>query len=63
MRLIEELPTVDVRRFESELLRYVRELHQDLLDAITQSEALSDEQQAQLDEIVAKFKSSFKASE
>ena len=63
VRMIGELPTVDVRRFERELLQYVRELHQDLLDAITQSEELSDEQQAQLDEIVEKFKSGFKASE
>ena len=61
--MIEDLPTVDVRRFEEELLQYLRELHQEILDAITTSEELSDEIQAQLDEIIGKFKSGFKPSE
>ena len=61
--MIEDLPTADVRRFEEELLQYLRELHQDLLDAVTASEELSDEMQTQLDEIIGKFKSGFKPSE
>ena len=61
--MIVDLPTVDVRRFEAELLQYMRELHQDILDTITQTEELTDEIQSQLDEIIGKFKSGFKPSE
>ncbi|MBT4498728.1 MAG: F0F1 ATP synthase subunit alpha [Gemmatimonadetes bacterium] len=61
--MIMDLPTVDVRRFERELLQYMRELHQEILDTITQTEELSDEIQGQLDEIIGKFKSGFKPSE
>jgi len=61
--MITDLPTVDVRRFEAELLQYMRELHQDILDTITQTEELTDEIQGQLDEIIGKFKSGFKPSE
>ena len=56
------LPTVDVRRFEGEVLAYMRDQHQDVLDEITQTEALSDEAKARIDEVIEKVKSGFQAS-
>ncbi|NKB66995.1 MAG: F0F1 ATP synthase subunit alpha [Candidatus Latescibacteria bacterium] len=59
---IDNLPTEDVRRFESELLEYMQQNHGELLEEITSSEQFSDEQQAVVDEAIEKFKSSFRAS-
>ena len=58
----DELPTVDVRRFEGEVLAYMRDQHQDVLDEITRTEALSDEAKARIDEVIEKVKSGFQAS-
>ena len=60
--LIDDLPTADVRRFESELLAYMHEHHEDTLADINQSQQLSDEAKATLDEAIEKFKSNFRAS-
>ena len=57
---IEELPTPSVRRFETELLAYMHENHQDLLDEITSTQQLSDETRDQVDGAVESFKKSFK---
>jgi F-type H+-transporting ATPase subunit alpha len=59
---VDELPTVDVRRFEGEVLAYMRDQHQDVLDDITQTEALSDEAKVRIDEAIEKVKSGFQAS-
>ena len=58
----DELPTDDVRRFEGEVLAYMRDHHQDVLDEITQTEALSDEAKARIDAAIEKVKSGFQAS-
>ena len=60
--LIDDLPTADVRRFESELMAYMHENHEDTLTDINQSQQLSDEAKATLDEAIEKFKSNFRAS-
>jgi len=61
--LIDELPTPDVRRFESELIAYMHEHYEDTLTDITQTQQLSDAAKATLDEAIEKFKGSFRASE
>jgi len=60
--LIDDLPTPDVRRFESELLTDMRERHPDVLAAIREDGDLSDEMKGKLDEVVAQFKSGFRTS-
>ncbi len=59
---VDELPTVDVRRFEGEVLAYMHDQHQDVLDEITQTEELSDEAKAGIDEAIEKVKSGFQTS-
>ena len=59
---IDDLPTEDVRRFESELLEYMHHNHEELLGEITSSQQFSDEQQAVVDEAIEKFKNGFQGS-
>lgn len=58
--LVDDLPTEDVRRFERELLAYLR--HNDSIDEIRQTEDLTDENAAQLAETIEKFKRGFRVS-
>ena len=58
-----DLPTVDVRRFEDELLAYMRDHQSALLAEIGQTRDLSDETKAQLDAAIAEFKGRFRPSE
>ena len=58
---IEDLPTPSVRRFETELLAYMHNHHQDLLDEITDTQQFSDDAREKVDAAVETFKKSFKA--
>jgi F-type H+/Na+-transporting ATPase subunit alpha len=60
--LMDDLPTADVRRFEGELLQYMRDHHQDVIDGINKSTDLSDEAAQAVHQAIEKFKGSFKAS-
>jgi F-type H+-transporting ATPase subunit alpha len=59
---IDDLPTVDVRRFERELLAFLREKHADVLEAIRRTRDLDGETKPLLDGAIAGFKKSFKTS-
>jgi F-type H+-transporting ATPase subunit alpha len=58
-----DLPTADVRRFEEELLTWMRDRQADLLAAIRDTGDLSDETKQQLGQAIESFKSTFKPSE
>lgn len=60
---IEDIPTSDVRRFESELLAYVRDGHPDVLKTIEETTELSDETAEKLSGIIDTFKAGFTAAE
>ena len=58
-----DLPVADVRRFESELLEYLRQSEAGLLEEIRQSRDLSDESAEKLGQAVEQFKGNFRTSE
>jgi F-type H+-transporting ATPase subunit alpha len=58
-----DLPTHDVRRFEEELLAYMRDRQPELLASIRESRDLGDEAKAKLKEAIEAFKSTFARSE
>ena len=58
-----DLQTSDVRRFEEELIRYMRDHQGDLLKEIRESGDLSDENAEKLNESIASFKATFRGSE
>ena len=59
---VDDLPTADVRRFERELLAFLREKHAGLLQTIRASGDLAAATKADLDGAIAAFKKTFKAS-
>ena len=58
-----DLPTVDVRRFEGELLAYMRDRQSDLMATIRDTRELDDESKEQLKTAIETFKSTFRSSE
>ncbi len=58
-----DLPTVDVRRFEGELLAYMRDRQSDLMATIRDTRELDDESTEQLKTAIETFKSTFRPSE
>jgi F-type H+-transporting ATPase subunit alpha len=58
-----DLPTVDVRRFEGELLAYMRDRQSDLMATIRDTRELDDESKEQLKTAIETFKSTFRPSE
>ena len=60
---VDDVPVEDVSRFEQEVLSQARNLHQDLVDEITNSGQLSDEAQATIEAAIEKVKGGFQASE
>ena len=58
----DELPTADIQRFEQDVLGYMHDHYQDVLDDITKSEELSDEAKAKIDEVIEKVKGDFNPS-
>ncbi len=58
-----DLLTVDVRRFEGELLAYMRDRQSDLMATIRDTRELDDESKEQLKTAIETFKSTFRPSE
>jgi F-type H+-transporting ATPase subunit alpha len=59
---MDELPVEDVRRFESELLDYVRNGHPDLIEMIAKGKDLSDDVKAKLKTVLTQFSERFAPS-
>jgi F-type H+-transporting ATPase subunit alpha len=49
----------DIARFEEELLRYMREKHEDILDTIRTTKELSEENEARMKEAIESFAKAF----
>lgn len=58
---IDDLPVEQVQHFEQELLIFVRDRYQDILQTITKTGALSDETRQNMEKAVREFKDQFKA--
>ena len=58
--LIDDLPTDQVRQFETTLLDHVRQQHAELLAEIRDSKNLSDDTQEKLKAVVEEFKANFR---
>ena len=56
---LDDVPVEDIRRFEAEFLDYVSREHGDLLDSVTTTGELSDENSVTLEEAVDSFKQQF----
>jgi F-type H+/Na+-transporting ATPase subunit alpha len=56
---LDDVPIEDIRRFESEFLDYVSRDHGDLLDSITSSGQITDDDTAALEDAVDTFKQQF----
>ena len=56
---LDDLATGDVGRFEEGLLRFLRDKHQALLDAIREEKKISDENEAALKSAIESFAKSF----
>ena len=59
---IDTVPVIDVTRFEEGLMSAVRANHTDILDAIREQQAISDETEAKLKTAIETFANSFVAS-
>jgi len=53
---VDEVPVEQVRKFESELLRFVENAHPGVLQAIREKKSLTDEIKADLAQVIADFK-------
>ncbi|WP_301146445.1 F0F1 ATP synthase subunit alpha [Mycobacterium simiae] len=60
---LDSVPVEDVSRFEAELLDHMRASEESLLAGIRDSGKLSEEAEAQLEDIIGKFKKGFAASD
>lgn len=60
---LDSVPVEDVSRFETELLDHMRASEESLLAEIRDSGKLSEEAEAQLEDIIGKFKKGFAASD
>ncbi|HEX6325098.1 MAG TPA: F0F1 ATP synthase subunit alpha [Jiangellaceae bacterium] len=56
---LDEVPIEDVRRFETEFLDFMRREHKGVLDSITDSGKLSDDDEAKLKDAIGAFKGQF----
>jgi F-type H+-transporting ATPase subunit alpha len=56
---LDEVPIEDVRRFETEFLDFMRREHKGVLDSITESGKLSDDDEANLKDAIGAFKGQF----
>ena len=59
---IDTVPVIDVTRFEEGLMSAVRANHTDILDAIREQQAISDETDAKLKKVIETYANSFVAS-
>lgn len=60
---LDDVAIVDIKRFEKEMLDYVRSIHKDLLEEIEQKKALDDELEDKIRKTITEFKERFKPSE
>ena len=60
---LDEVPVVDIRRFEAEFLDYLRRDHKAILDTIVETKALGDDTVTSLDDALGSFKEQFETSE
>ena len=60
---LDEVPVVDIRRFEAEFLDYLRRDHKAILDTIAETKALGDDTVTSLDDALGSFKEQFETSE
>jgi F-type H+/Na+-transporting ATPase subunit alpha len=58
--LLDDLPAKDVPRFESALLKHIRDQHNDILEKITSTGDLPNEAADQIKQLVRDFKTQFK---
>ena len=59
---IDDIPVQDVKRFESELMEYLRSRHDDVLSGIREDGQMDDERAAKLESAVDGFRDSFQRS-
>ena len=60
---LDEVPVVDIRRFEAEFLDYLRREHKAILDTIEETAALGDDTITSLEDALKGFKEQFETSE
>ena len=60
---LDEVPVVDIRRFEAEFLDYLRREHKAILDTIEETAALGDDTVTSLEDALKSFKEQFETSE
>ena len=60
---LDEVPVVDIRRFEAEFLDYLRREHKEILDTIEETAALGDDTISSLEDALTSFKEQFETSE
>jgi F-type H+-transporting ATPase subunit alpha len=60
---LDSVPVGDVRRFETEFLDHVKASHDEILTAIRESKALSDETAGMLEQVINQFKKGFATSD
>jgi F-type H+-transporting ATPase subunit alpha len=60
---LDEVPVVDVRRFEAEFLAFIRHHHPGILEGIRETKEFSDDTEQQVVAAVAEFKKQFTTSE
>jgi F-type H+-transporting ATPase subunit alpha len=60
---LDEVPVLDVRRFEAEFLAYIRHHHPGILEAIRETKEFSDDTEQQVVAAVTEFKKQFTTSE
>ena len=56
---LDTMSVADIGRFEDELLRHMRDQHQDILDAIRDEQEISDETDSKLKEVIENFSNAF----
>jgi F-type H+/Na+-transporting ATPase subunit alpha len=59
---LDDIPVADVRRFESELMEYLRSRHGDLMTGLRDDGQLTDERASEIESAIDNFKSSFQTS-
>ncbi|HEY5199788.1 MAG TPA: F0F1 ATP synthase subunit alpha [Acidothermaceae bacterium] len=60
---LDDVPVVDIRRFEKEFLEHLRLQNKGILDSIAQTKELSDETAESLKQAITAFKKNFETSE
>jgi F-type H+/Na+-transporting ATPase subunit alpha len=60
---LDDVPVVDIRRFEAEFLDFVARERKSILDVIAETKDLSDDTTAAMEKAVADFKQQFRTSE